>query len=146
MSLWLEFCAFGTPKGQPRARATIRGKHAGVYDPGTANDWKDSVRFAAKEAWTTRIPFRGPLCLWIACYMPRPKSHTKKNGSLRDWAPKWVESKPDFDNIGKAIADALTSVGIWKDDAQVARCVTEKFYAPPGVTPHAKIRIEEMVQ
>lgn len=29
---------FGIPKGQPRVRAFIRGKHAGVYDPGQAKD------------------------------------------------------------------------------------------------------------
>lgn len=146
MSLWIEFFAFGVPKGQPRPKATIRGKHAGVYDPGTSNDWKDSVRFAAKEAWKSRIPFRGPVCLWISCYMPRPKNHIKKNGTVKDWAPKWVETKPDNDNIEKAVMDALTSIGIWKDDAQVARNITEKVYAAPGMSPHAMIRIEELNQ
>ncbi len=28
----------GIPKGQPRVRAFVRGRHAGVYDPGTADD------------------------------------------------------------------------------------------------------------
>lgn len=144
MSLSIEFTAFGTPKGQPRPKATIRGKHAGVYDPSTANDWKDAIRFAAKEAWKSRVQFTGPVCLWITCHMPRPANHIRSNGQLKDWAPKWVQSKPDFDNVGKAIADALTSIGIWEDDAQVARCVTEKRYSAPGMSPHAVIRIEEL--
>jgi crossover junction endodeoxyribonuclease RusA len=149
MSLSIEFTAYGTPKGQPRPKATIRGKHAGVYDPGTANDWKDAVRFAAKEAWRAFNPrpkFTGPVCLWIMCHMPRPANHIRANGTLKDWAPKWVESKPDFDNVGKAIADALTSIGIWNDDAQVARCIMEKVYAMPGTASRAEIRIQELTQ
>lgn len=145
MSLSVEFTAYGTPKGQPRPKATIRGKHAGVYDPGTANDWKESVRSAAMRAWLGK-KFTGPVCLWIKCCMPRPKNHVRANGDLKDWAPKWVDSKPDFDNLGKAIADALTSVGIWNDDAQVARCITEKVYASPKSGGFAVIRIEELNQ
>ena len=37
------FFAAGSPKGQPRVRAFVRGNHAGVYDPGTANEFKTSI-------------------------------------------------------------------------------------------------------
>ena len=43
----LTFFVEGDPKGQPRARACIRGKHAGVYDPGTSDNWKMCVA----EVW-----------------------------------------------------------------------------------------------
>lgn len=146
MSLSIEFTAYGTPKGQPRPRATKRGNRAGVYDPGTSNDWKDAVRFAAKEAWKSKVQFTGPVCIWIMCRMPRPVNHIRANGTLKEWAPVWVDGRPDLDNVMKAILDALTSIGIWKDDAQVARCVVEKSYVNPGGCPRAEIRIQELTQ
>ena len=39
----------GDPKPQPRPKAFKRGKHAAVYDPGTAEGWKGSIALAARE-------------------------------------------------------------------------------------------------
>lgn len=143
MSLAIEFTAFGIPKGQPRPRATIRGRHAGVYDPGTAESWKNAVRHAAKEVWGGK-PFAGPLCVRICCRMPRPKAHRRSNGELKESAPSWHTGKPDCDNIAKAILDALTTIGLWADDAQVAKVVIAKRYDDGA--PGAFIQVREMAQ
>ena len=43
-------------------------------------------------------------------------------------------SKPDTDNLQKMLKDVMTDVGFWKDDAQVASEVVEKFWAEiPGL-------------
>lgn len=43
-------------------------------------------------------------------------------------------TKPDTDNLIKALKDAMTKAGYWHDDAQVASEVTEKFWADvPGI-------------
>ena len=50
-------------------------------------------------------------------------------------------SKPDTDNLQKLLKDCMTTVGFWKDDALVAREITEKFWAdPPGIY----IRVTEL--
>lgn len=50
-------------------------------------------------------------------------------------------SKPDTDNLQKLLKDCMTQVGFWKDDALVAREITEKFWAdPPGIY----IRVTEL--
>lgn len=51
-------------------------------------------------------------------------------------------TKPDTDNLQKLLKDCMTAVGFWKDDAQVASEIVEKFWADvPGIY----IRIEELV-
>lgn len=46
----------------------------------------------------------------------------------------WKTTKPDTDNLIKLLKDCMTRTGFWKDDAQVASEVTEKFLANrPGI-------------
>lgn len=37
-------------------------------------------------------------------------------------------TKPDTDNLQKLLKDCMTAVGFWKDDAQVASEICEKFW------------------
>ncbi len=60
-------------------------------------------------------------------------------GEHRDGEP--MTSKPDTDNLVKLLKDCMTKVGFWKDDAQVARDIVEKFWAEiPGIY----IRVTEL--
>lgn len=122
----LTFFVVGLPKGQPRAKACRFGNVSRVYDPGTADEWKMFVRDAANKAWD-KVPWTGPLCVNITIYFPRPKAHFTKKG-LRPDAPKFHTSKPDRDNCDKAVLDALTNLGLWKDDSQVATGTIKKLY------------------
>ena len=123
----LTFFAAGLPKAQPRAKACAHGRFARVYDPGTADDWKMIVRNEALKAWD-RVPWEGPLCVHLTFYFPRPKNHFRSNGELKPNAPQWHTSKPDRDNSDKAILDALTNLGIWRDDKQVCDGRIRKLY------------------
>jgi len=50
-------------------------------------------------------------------------------------------TKPDTDNLQKLLKDCMTDCGYWKDDAQVASEIVEKFWAQlPGIY----IKIEEV--
>ena len=40
----LDFHVSGIPKAQPRVKAFVRGGHAGVYTPDSAESWKQAVR------------------------------------------------------------------------------------------------------
>jgi Holliday junction resolvase RusA-like endonuclease len=43
-------------------------------------------------------------------------------------------SKPDTDNLVKMLKDVMTDLHFWKDDAQVASEVIEKYWADiPGI-------------
>lgn len=137
----IEVFAVGTPKAQPRVKAFKRGNHAGVYDPGTANDWKSSVRDAFKE-------FHGlgiiePVTVRIDFHLPRPKSHYGKRG-LKDSAPLHHTGKPDLDNAAKAVLDAMTDFQFWKDDSAVVRLVVTKSWALSR--PGARVIVNPMNQ
>ena len=50
-------------------------------------------------------------------------------------------TRPDTDNLQKLLKDCMTAAGFWKDDAQVASEICEKFWAKiPGIY----IRLEEL--
>ncbi len=126
----------GIPKAQPRTRATIRGKHAGVYDPGTANEWKNTVKAAFGRY--TGLRLEGPLALDITFYLPRPKRLCRKKDP-DDPIPH--TAKPDRDNLDKAVLDALTDIQVWGDDKQVFSGKIEKYYGSKNGTTGAVVRI-----
>lgn len=118
----VSFQVAGEPKPQPRPRAYNRGKHASVYNPDSADAWKAAV---AAEALRCRPPevLQGPLWVSLAFWLPRPKRLMGKN------YPEWHSSRPDADNLAKAVLDAIQDCGWWNDDGQVAELSVRKFYA-----------------
>lgn len=132
----ITFFAAGLPKGQPRARAfAMKGKGVRMYDPGTAEGWKGSIAGSCREL-IPETPIDEPLTLTLTFYMPRPKSHYhtgKRSSERRNSAPYWYASKPDADNLAKAVMDAMTVLGFWKDDDQIVQLRVKKMYACPGM-------------
>lgn len=128
----LTFFAPGIPKGQPRIRAFVRGRHAGVYDPGTADDFKACIHLAAKQALikdSVRPVFSGPISCHAVFVFPRPKSHFTSKGLLKPSAPFWHIQKPDRDNLEKCLLDVLTKLQMWDDDCQVCDGPISKRFA-----------------
>ena len=136
----------GLPKGQPRPRAFVRVKRAAVYDPGTAEGWKGDVARACAEL-EGRCLF-APLSVGLSFYLPRPKSHFRANGQLKDASPVWLhDGKPDVDNLAKAVLDALTGIRAWRDDAQVCEMRVSRYYeCPAKKSPGCLIRICELME
>lgn len=119
----VSFFVPGIPKAQPRPRSFVCKGRVRVYDAGTAESWKSDIAIAARAALAGH-KFEGPIYLMLYFYMPRPKSHFI-GGKLRYSAPVRHTSKPDLDNLEKAVMDALTNIGAWNDDSQV--CVKRGF-------------------
>lgn len=71
------------------------------------------------------IPLGGPVRLVVKWLFPAQGRHP-------DGA--WKTSKPDTDNLDKALKDEMTRLHFWRDDAQVASEISEKFWAnTPGI-------------
>lgn len=64
-------------------------------------------------------PFTGGVRLVVKWLFPRG-SHPDKSYRI---------TKPDTDNLNKLLKDCMTTAGFWKDDAQVASEVCEKFWS-----------------
>lgn len=134
----IKFFVSGLPKGQPRPKAFARrfGDKwmARVYESGTAENWKSQIA-ASAQPHKPPSPLTEPLHVDLVFYFPRPKSHFrtgKRCAELREDAPRHHVSKPDRDNADKAVLDALTTLGFWRDDAQICDGRIQKLYADNG--------------
>jgi Holliday junction resolvase RusA-like endonuclease len=141
MSYSQRFFVFGDPKGQPRGRAfKNKAGQVRIYDPGTAEGWKSAIAIAAKSALPAE-PLTCPVRLELIFYLKRPARLCKKSS---DPAPTWATSKPDIDNLEKAVLDALTTIRMWADDALVVDVSTLKVYHAIGGRPGLNCLIEEV--
>ena len=69
-------------------------------------------------------PLAGPVRLVVKWLFP---AGDHPDGSYKP-------TKPDTDNLEKALKDEMTRLGFWRDDAQVASEIVEKFWAnTPGI-------------
>ena len=125
----ITFTVPGDPVPQPRARITTRGKFAHAYTPKShpVHGYRSSLAAAARAAGLTQTG--EPLSVVIDAVFQRPKSHMNKCG-VKATAP--VLPRPDVDNVGKAVLDALQDV--MGDDTMVARLVVEKSYGAEART------------
>ncbi len=93
--------------------------------------WRDAVRGACLEAYQGP-PLTGPIAMTVIFYMPRPKCHygTGCNaGKLKPSAPQYPTTRPDRTKLLRSTEDALTDVGLWRDDAQVVHGLVSKRYS-----------------
>ncbi len=116
----------GEPIAQPRAKVSTKNGFARAY---TERDhpihaYKQAVRLAYVNAGGDVL--EGPVSIRIVCWFGRPKSHSKRRRQQAE--PK--TTKPDLDNIAKAILDALNEIA-YDDDGQVYRLTVEKWYVGP---------------
>ena len=131
----IRFTIPGPPQGKGRPRFTRNGNHA--YTPQKTAIYERSVAQAYKLSSAHREPLTCPVELRIDAYMPIPESwpKSKKAAALAEVILPTV--KPDADNIGKSIADALNGVA-YLDDKQITSLVVKKRY---GAWPHVDVQI-----
>lgn len=143
MSYSASVFVYGEPKGQPRPRAFSRGGKARVYDPGTAEGWKSAIAEGFRK-WLPPSPLAGRVSVEIKAAFARPKGHWKKDGrTLAKGAPLDHVQKPDADNMAKAVLDALTTIGMWQDDAQVNPLIVSRSWAAAGEASVTLVRVSQ---
>lgn len=130
----------GTPKAQPRTSPTTRNGKPDVYTPDRANGWKNLIAMEANKHLPVK-PLEGPIKIDCLFLMPRPRR------LMRLQAPGGHiphTSKPDRDNLDKAVLDCLTQIGFIKDDRQVCEGEILKYYHEKGGQPGVVIKIYQL--
>lgn len=133
------------PVAQPRQRTRVVATGGRTFTQNytptkhPVNSFKASVQEAASNVITE--PLSGPVVLRAHFILPRPKSKTKKTLPNPRYAS---ESKPDLDNLEKALMDALTGIA-WRDDSQVYHKTTMKHVAAGDELPHVLVMIGDSV-
>ena len=137
----------GVPVAQPRARARVRGRHAQVYNPPTADAWRQAVRLVVRDEVARSRPFKEEeaVAVQLEFIMPRPKSHmgTGRNaGQVKPSAPALYRKKPDLDNMCKAVMDELQGDGqLVHDDSQGVALSATKRYGEMDELPGVSILV-----
>ena len=135
----------GPPQGKARPRV-VRGAGGRVhtYTPdGTAayerlvrEQYRKAARIPAGgiPAGGVQFPDEAAIRLTVTAGFPVPKSASRKNRARMLAGEIRPAKRPDFDNIGKIIADALNGVA-YRDDAQIVEAQVVKIYVDgPGET------------
>jgi Holliday junction resolvase RusA-like endonuclease len=124
----------GLPQPQGSTRAFVRGGRAIVTsDNPKLSDWRHRLTLAITYARAGRqtLPYAGPVRLHLRFFLPRPKSLPK--------ATCWPTTRPDLDKLTRAVNDALTDSGVWKDDSQLVELTATKGYAQDTELPGVEI-------
>ena len=129
------FTVHREPKGKQRVRVTRSG-HA--YTPNDTTTYEGMVRAEYVQQVGDVKPFLGEVEVTIWAYFEIPKSWSKKKQALAKACDLRPTKKPDGDNIGKMICDALNGLA-YKDDAQVVTLRVHKFYTDE--LPRVMVRI-----
>ncbi len=137
------FAVHMVPTGKGRARATTIGGHARQYTPKETVNAEAEVRAAFRAAYPSWAALDCPVVLNVRSYHPIPASMPKWKRELAE-AEAWpYTGKPDWDNIGKLVADALNKIA-WCDDSRVFDGRTVKLYSlQPRVEVYAEF-LDEM--
>ena len=129
----------GKPEPQLRPRATRIGNSIRLYDPKTTTDYKNLVKWTAKQQWKQK-PLECPLVVELDIYRPIPKSTSKKRRKLKNERVIRPVVKPDIDNYSKGILDSLNGI-VYKDDSQVVSLIANKYYSD---NPRVEIRVSKL--
>lgn len=108
---------------QDKALAVVKGRPV-IHDSPKLTAMKNKLR-GHLAGHAPDQPIQGPVRVMVKWCYPITGKH-------RDG--EWKTTKPDTDNLQKALLDSMTKLGFWKDDAQVASLIVEKFWAAvPGI-------------
>ncbi len=111
-------------------KVNCKSGRAAFYAPSELADARSKLE-SHLSRWKPSQPILGGLRLIVRWCFPRGRH---RDGEYR-------LTRPDTDNLNKLLKDCMTRVGFWKDDAQVASELIEKFWAEiPGIY----IRVESL--
>ncbi len=132
------------PQGSKMARPIYRGRGQDREFTGKVaqvessksgvNEWRADVRAACTSAWSGREQLDGPLVLDVEFVRKRPAGAPKRSTPPATTAP-------DLSKLIRSTEDAITSSGLWADDARVVELHAHKRLAEIGETPGARIRV-----
>ncbi len=126
----ISFTVYGNPTGKQAAKAFYNPKAKKMFhfSPKKTTDWEQLIRSAAQEFVPEKL-LDGPLKASAVFYLLKPPSKPKRC--------LFPDTKPDHDNLEKAIYDALEKV-IYVNDSRI---VTKQFKKRWGNPPRVEITI-----
>lgn len=133
------FVVPGEPVAKGRPKFTTRGGFVRAITPEKTVNYETLVKVSFKQEYPEASPFERdtPLSVYVTAFFSIPKSASKKKA--RDMGEGYIRptKKPDCDNIGKIVCDALNGIAFY-DDSQIVELIINKYYSD---TPQVRVNI-----
>lgn len=134
----LKFTVYGAPFAKQRPR---HNRYTGVtYTPAATKEHERGIAAEFLRQCGKSMPAGSAVKLTVAAFMPIPKSAAKKRREAMLSGEIRPTVKPDWDNIGKLVADALNGVA-YDDDKCVVEAVVRKIYSD---RPRVEVEVSEV--
>lgn len=117
----------GDPVPQPRVKARNNGGKVFIYTPKDADVWKKAITIGLLSHPLFTVITDCSVYLTLGFVLERPAGHLDSYGSIRTTENRCFV-KPDIDNLIKAVMDAISTSGLWKDDSMVQTITASKEY------------------
>ena len=127
---WYIFSVPGKPQGKGRPRASVVAGHARLHTPPATQLYENWIR----QCWLERfqgVRLSGPVKIQGVAFFEVPKSYSKNKKLLCTQNVTPPTCKPDWDNIGKALCDALNGIA-YGDDASIYDAHIVKRWGSPA--------------
>jgi len=133
----LAFTVPGIPHGKGRARVGKIGGQARMFTPAKTVAYEGLVAHAATQAMAGHALLEGACMVEMEITCPVPASWSKKRQAAALAGAIYPTTKPDKDNVIKAIYDGMNGV-VWRDDVQAVDGWQRKRY---GAVPGVRVRV-----
>lgn len=130
----IKFTIPGKPLAKQRPRFTRAGR---TYTPEATVMYENLIKTCFAQAYPDHIPVTCPVKMEIRAYYPIAESWPKKKKAAALFGVL-KPAKPDWDNVGKIVSDALNQIA-YVDDAQAWDCHVVKVY---DTAPRIDVTIE----
>lgn len=129
---------------EPQTKERVRFGAGRTYTRAKTVAYEKGVRRAVEAALLVysggqEFPIQGAVGITLEFIRVPPKRWPKK----RLWP--WWSTVPDFDNLTKAVADAMNKV-VWEDDSRIVLSAQMKRYAMPGEEPGVVVTVWEVAE
>lgn len=118
----IQFTVYGKPRGKQRPRYRFSRKGGYAYTPKETAVYERQIRQAYIAAGGIMLSETKPISMLIEAEYAKSKTSKKTYPTL----------KPDWDNIGKIVSDALNGVA-YRDDAQIITAAINKRWAKDNI-------------
>src|SRR5512135_2213108 len=136
----IHFTVPGQPQGKARPRVGKVNGHARMFTPSKTVAYESAVAHAAWIAMDGAALIDGPCRVVLRIECQAPASWSKKKTDRALCGEIRPTTKPDIDNVIKAVFDGCNGV-VWKDDVQVVMLACSKRY---GTSPGVTVQIEPL--
>lgn len=137
MTDYIKLIIPGEPTGKSRPK--FNGQIGRAYTPAKTKSYEKMVKAMYLQAYGNAcFPKDAALYLRVVAYLAAPKSDSLKTRMQKLIGAIRPTKRPDWDNIGKIVSDALNKTA-YHDDAQIVDSLVRKFYSD---NPRVEITIQ----